>query len=215
MPPKTITNAPGRYGSKAFTLIELLTVIAIIAILAGMLTPTVTRIIKSARSATTRARIGALSNGLLQYYQDNNNIYPGQTDLGTLTGSQRLAYAMFTVKGGAYTNADDFPKSSYVNYEDGFLDNGSPLRYSGQPNTILDGYKPPSAICYYPSRIGQTGLGQYVYGDNSVYTGSDQGTFNTFITHGALGGPAKDQSFLLIAPGPDGDYFTQDDIKNW
>ena len=207
-----------------FTLIELLTVIMIIMLLVGILAPSISRLIKTSRSAITVGRISALVTGLTAYYGDNNSVFPGQDNWGDLgnsaTGSQRLAYAMFTVKGGDWNDNDndDFPKTAYVNYEDGFLDDD----ISNKDNTISDGARPAGAICYYPSQPGITGTGQYKYSHNSAYmdADADAAKFNTFITDKRFEAdepfePFKPGMFLLIAPGPDEEYFTHDDIKNW
>lgn len=60
-----------------FTLVELLTVIAIIGILAAILIPVVGTVRQSARSASAAVTLRDLGNGLRLYCNDNKNILPG------------------------------------------------------------------------------------------------------------------------------------------
>jgi len=55
---------------RAFTLIELVVVIAIIAILAAIITPNAFRAIKKAQVSKTVADMKAIKNALLTYYAD-------------------------------------------------------------------------------------------------------------------------------------------------
>ena len=65
---------------KAFTLIELLTVIAIIGVLAAILIPTVGAVRKSARSAQAISNIKQIGMATLLYSQDNRGAILGQGD---------------------------------------------------------------------------------------------------------------------------------------
>ncbi len=60
----------------AFTMIELLVVVAIIAILAGMLLPAMARSRESGRSTVCRNNMRQITVGLLMYSEDNNDYYP-------------------------------------------------------------------------------------------------------------------------------------------
>ncbi len=75
-----------RKGLKAFTLIELLTVIAIIGVLSGILIPTVSSAMSSAKKAKGRAQMRQYATGLLQY-QSHYNFWPS---IGTLGDGQEI-----------------------------------------------------------------------------------------------------------------------------
>lgn len=83
--PGTSANAKGRRG--AFTLIELLIVIAIIAILAGMLLPVLERALIQAKELNCKANLKQLGMAQLLYFNDYNGHtfpYSGLTWIPTL-----------------------------------------------------------------------------------------------------------------------------------
>jgi len=67
---RTGQTSPARRG---FTLVELLTVITIIAILAGILIPTVGMVQVSARKAKSTTNLESIGHALVLYTQDENN----------------------------------------------------------------------------------------------------------------------------------------------
>ncbi len=71
------TSSRGR-ARTAFTLIELLTVIAIIGILASIMIPVVGRVRESAKAAQCGSNFRQLGIGLLAYTQDHRGKLPGQ-----------------------------------------------------------------------------------------------------------------------------------------
>src|SRR5687767_4850748 len=69
-------RAAGRQRRRAFTLVELLVVIGIIAVLAGILIPVIGRVRQQAYAANTQAQITALL-GVIQAYEGDFKAYPG------------------------------------------------------------------------------------------------------------------------------------------
>lgn len=77
--------------SRAFTLIELLIVIAIIAIIAAILFPVFATAREKARQATCTSNLKQLALATLQYCQDYDEYYPGVTD-GATTSWETTIY---------------------------------------------------------------------------------------------------------------------------
>ena len=216
LPDNQATTRSPQWRRAGFTLVELIVVIAIIALLATITAPSVNRALLSATTAKLRAHVGTLANAAVLYKSDTDNrYYPGQqyaSQLGTYTGSQVLAASIY---GYGYDNIDNVPpptpQSEFGLYKAEYLST-----ISTRTNTLSDLAGSPRAILYYPSRRGQTGTSQYVFGDNSAYTGAaTEAEFNAFIAESRFGGAVNSGEFLLIAPGDDGQYFSDDDIKNW
>jgi general secretion pathway protein G len=68
-----------RNGSKGFTLIELMVVLVILGLLAGLVGTKVIRYIAKAKVTTTKAQIAMLHDGVRQFYIDTN-VYPESLD---------------------------------------------------------------------------------------------------------------------------------------
>ncbi|RRJ97131.1 DUF1559 domain-containing protein [Opitutaceae bacterium TAV4] len=109
-------NSP-KHNLTAFTLIELLTVIAIIGILAAIIIPTVGKVRESARTATCLSNIRQLANAMQLYANDNKGILP-PADTGTWPNNYvaKLSGAGTTPKGTDYvgTQGNVFSISSNV-----------------------------------------------------------------------------------------------------
>lgn len=73
-------------SKKAFTLVELMIVVAIIGILAGIAIPRYMNFIRRSREGATKGNLGALRSALNIYYSDNEGIFPPATAAG-ITGA--------------------------------------------------------------------------------------------------------------------------------
>ncbi|MFP4106417.1 MAG: type II secretion system protein [Phycisphaerae bacterium] len=205
-----------------FTLIELLVVISIIILLVTIIVPSIQNVIQTSYATKTQSFIVELNSGALNYSQQNNGYYPGQTVLGQIgsggyTGSQVLAARLFGYELDDINNEDREPAGGYVTYRKDRLQD-----IDGKPGTIVDAWNIPEPIAYFPSHPGRQGTDQFKYGDNSAYFNSGDGSsgdFKSLISQqGFAGGntPRMDGQFLLIAPGIDRKFFQGgDDLKNW
>jgi prepilin-type N-terminal cleavage/methylation domain-containing protein len=87
---------------QAFTLIELLTVIAIIGILASILIPTVGRVRESARRTVDASNLRQIGQASLIYANDNRELLPGRNlfatgaNVGTIDPAQNATTATST-----------------------------------------------------------------------------------------------------------------------
>ena len=71
-------------GEAGFTLLELLIVLGILALLAGIATPQVLRYLGKARTEAAKVQINAIASALELYALDNGTYPPAQTGLGAL-----------------------------------------------------------------------------------------------------------------------------------
>lgn len=76
--------------AQGFTLIELLVVIAIIAILAAILFPVFAKAREKARQITCASNLKQISLGILQYYQDSDEVFPAVTANNTANTKGQL-----------------------------------------------------------------------------------------------------------------------------
>lgn len=100
-----------RQPRRAFSLVELLTVIAVIGILAAILIPTLSGIRESARVTKSTANLRHIGAGVLSYVADNKGFLPGgRTPEGSGVYSNRVAeregrYAQWTEEIMPYVEA--------------------------------------------------------------------------------------------------------------
>src|SRR5437762_14221327 len=76
------TGACGMNRKKAFTLVELLVVIGIIAVLISMLLPALNKAREQARSAKCLSNLRQLAIATIQYCNNNKGSFPGQGGSG-------------------------------------------------------------------------------------------------------------------------------------
>lgn len=69
-------------SKKAFTLVELMIVVAIIGILAGIAVPRYMNFVRRSREASTKGNLGAVRSALSIYYSDTEGIFPAKGTTG-------------------------------------------------------------------------------------------------------------------------------------
>ena len=108
------------YKSKGFTIIEILIVIAVIAILVGIALPRFRGMQEEGKIAQAKSELRTLQSAIESYYIHNNNAYPatGATWQSALTG------ATPNILGAALL--DPFTASTQYVYAN---DGGSPVKY--------------------------------------------------------------------------------------
>ena len=74
---EALSRRPISPNGRAFTLVELLTVIAIIGILAAILIPVVSRVRESARAATCMSNLRQIGTAVQMFVADNKGLLPG------------------------------------------------------------------------------------------------------------------------------------------
>lgn len=176
-----------RRQGEAFTLVELLVVITIIALLVGILLPSLFGARQMAANARTSARIAELAGGCDMYHTENE-FYPGQQYAdqlgsnadGKFTGSQWLSKSLFS----DLDAATKYPRPKYVPLKAvGDLIKPTVRDAYGEDEfdigTVSDRYTPggvaPMAVLYFPARPGNTGAvtEAFSFGDNSDYVTGD------------------------------------------
>ena len=100
---------------RAFTLIELLVVIAIIAILAAILFPVFAQAREKARQISCLSNLKQLGLGMMQYVQDNDELFPGSYYYGLGWAEEIYPYVKSV---NVYQCPDDSrtPDSNATNY---------------------------------------------------------------------------------------------------
>lgn len=78
----------GPFHSRAFTLVELLVVIGVIAVLIGMLLPALNKARESARQVQCLSNLKQISTATVQYCNDNRGVYPGRAGQGAERGER-------------------------------------------------------------------------------------------------------------------------------
>ncbi len=88
---------PSAKDGAGFTLIELMIVVAIIGILAGIAIPKFADLLRKSNEGATKGNLGTLRSALTIYYGDMEGIYPGD-DLSSLTVNAKYISAIPAAK---------------------------------------------------------------------------------------------------------------------
>jgi len=83
-----LVTTPGSHRRSGFTLVELLAVIMIIALLAGLLTPAVMRARNTARNASIKAEIDLLHMAIMNYKNEYGSFPPSRDFVGSVSADR-------------------------------------------------------------------------------------------------------------------------------
>jgi len=187
----------GNKKATAFTLVELLVVVAILAILMGLLVPTLAKMRTQARVSATRTVIHAIEGGLGLYYSDHK-VYPLSGPSGSVAGGSGAANLVWCLTG--------YGKGFQLVYRGEFYGPyaGTEKLKVDSNKIFVDAWNQP--ILYYafdstPTR-GLSPGAKYYTEDNSGVTPAPADA----DAYAQDAGNYLDRRYLLLSPGPDGSY---------
>lgn len=137
--------------SSAFTLLELLAVITIIAILVGIVIGVGRRASEAGKTARAKAELAALGAALETYkrtYGDYPRVSPDS--LGTDTGSGQALYAALNGQRGPQPASANFPMRQRVLLEKSRFALAHPAAADDAVNALLDPWGNPYRYAYNP-----------------------------------------------------------------
>jgi len=197
-------------NNKGFTLIEMLTVIAIIAILAGLLFPAISGARRKAQIAQAESEIKSIESALKAYYTEY-----GRWPIGNGGGGD-FSYGKFETGG---------PSGCCENYYLMDALRGIPDTYGAPCGSNYQGQNNPRNIVFLEiAASSMDSYGNYVdpwkhpyqitldtdYDGNCDSLGCG-GAYPTTATNGTV----KNHTVVVWSVGPDGVGGTADDITSW
>jgi prepilin-type N-terminal cleavage/methylation domain-containing protein len=200
-------------NKSGFTLIEMLTVVAIIAILAGLLFPAISAARRKAQVAQAQTEIKSIESALKTYYTEY-----GRWPIGN-GGGDDFSYGKFET-GGQYTGCCD----NY--YLMGVLRGiPDPAGYNSTCGSNYQGQNNPRNIVFLEIAAGsQDSLGNYLdpwkhpyqITLDTDYDGNCDGLgCGSAYPTTAPQGTVKNRTVVVWSVGPDGVGGTSDDITSW
>jgi len=152
---------------RGFTLIELMIVVAIVAILATIAIPKFADLVRKSYEALTKGDLGALRSTIMIYYADRAGNFPNPTVDGTDTTPGSLGYTLTTNNGEFIAKTPNFNMPPY---------HLTGTEVTVYPNAVVGvwGYMQPSATPPAGSRP---------YGDiwiNCIHTDSLHSTWENY-----------------------------------
>jgi prepilin-type N-terminal cleavage/methylation domain-containing protein len=225
-----------RTKTTGFTLIELLVVIVVIAILTTILVPVINKAIQRADNASSQAFVTEVATAAGKFKDDHNGKYPGQDDIGQLTGSspvgpytgsQILAARLFDYPDTQIkTTLNPTASSKYLTYESDRLISISSKNAPIPQNSLADASRTANALLYFPSRLNvtpPTPTECYKWNDNRVYvkfkTSAAQSEFEKNSSKDRRTGLARQAGGMLIIGTGGNDIYQEpdnnDDVTSW
>ena len=184
-----------------FTIIELLTVIAIVAILAGILMPAISKARQKGGSAKTNALIASLSSAVEGYRLDWG-VYPHVAGLGMAPGAPSLAEATESGRTLHFCLTTAFRKNITVASPTGGPAGGITPSKTAGPYIDLTADSVGTDDTTTP--WVQDGFGRpMAYNCDDDFNSSTPPPYHNTT------------SFDIWSFGPDGTTGTSDDVKNW
>jgi prepilin-type N-terminal cleavage/methylation domain-containing protein len=161
-----------RYKNKGFTIVEILTVLAVIAILIGALLPALTTARNAARTAKQRVQFVAIDQALLAFRNDNGDYPPFSLDSTSgfdYLGAHQLAEALL-----GWDLLGFHPKSVWR--ADGLNIAGNPVYYKGTDPVLLKNNLAQRRPRYLELETA-----------NAFHTGKVTGSFDgLFVNYGSM-----------------------------
>ena len=222
----------------AFTLVELLVVIGIIALLAAIVTPAVMRAQTTARNAAIRAEIAMLHMAIMNYKTEYGSFPPCKSEAGQTGLAATHVKRLFPRS--TPTPDSRTPDNAIVRWLRGYTSNPlDPFGSGGEKREKLfdfDISRVTSLDQYYPS--GKSGS-PYIYINSNEYVWDHDSnptsakvvqefslTGGTYFAHrvptsatGAFNNIAQpafnDDTFQILSAGRDEEFGTEDDLSNF